>query len=261
MESSPNIDGATVPAPLAAPVLYRPEPAERPRINRAEMLRYLGYTGQDVNEELSARIERIAAELERSVSPRGVRRVFPVDARARDAAGEPCIRLAGTTVELVGRDAFRHLKDASYCAMLACTLGMESERRLRTLGGQNPLDATILDAACSAYVEAAVGAMDSAVKRAASDLGLASNWRFSCGYGDCPLDAQDAIVAALDATRLIGLTVTPSHLLLPSKSVTALIGLFEGDAHAADMRPTCATCRMRSTCAFRARGTTCYAQG
>ena len=95
----------------------------------------------------------------------------------------------------------------------------------------------MLDAACSAYVEAAVEQMDQQVKTDAAAHGLAGNWRFSPGYGDCPLSAQRSIVNALNATRLIGLTVTPTSLLMPTKSVTAVIGLFDGEVHDAQSRP------------------------
>ena len=116
----------------------------------------------------------------------------------------------------------------------------------------------VLDAACSAYVEAAVEQMDQQVKAAAAAHGLAGNWRFSPGYGDCPLTAQRSIVDALNATRLIGLTITPTSLLMPTKSVTAVIGLFDGEVHDAQSRPTCNICRMREHCRFRAAHTTCY---
>lgn len=72
-------------------------------------------------------------------------------------------------------------------ALMACTLGMDAERRLRTTGAQQPLEGAVLDAACSAYVEAAVEQMDQQAKAAAAAHGLAGNWRFSPGYGDCPL--------------------------------------------------------------------------
>ena len=251
---------AEVPAALAAPVLYRPGAGERPRIDRDEAMRYLGYGGQDIAPDLAARIEGVMSSLERGISPMGVRRVFPVDATGVDDAGEPCIRLEGTAVTLTGRDIYRHLKDARLCALMACTLGMASERKLRVLSSQHPLESAVFDASCSAYVEVAVGEMDAAVRRDAAEFGLTGNWRFSCGYGDCPLAAQPSIVAALNAGRLIGLTVTPSNLLLPSKSVTAMIGLFDGEVHDAGTRPTCRQCRMRPTCAFRARGTTCYGE-
>ena len=247
-----------VPPELARPVIYHPGPDEHPKIDRAEVLRYLGYTGQEIEPELSERIEGVIAGLERSIAPRGVRQVFAVNATGLDADGLPCIRLAGTAVELTGRDIFRHLKDASYCALLACTLGMDAERELRTLGSQQPLESAVYDAACSAYVEAAVEEMDAGVKAQASEFGLKGNWRFSCGYGDCPLDVQPTILAALNATRLIGLTVTTSNLMLPSKSVTAMIGLFEGEPRSASSVRDCRYCRVRQSCAFRRRGTTCY---
>lgn len=253
-----SASASDVPAGLARPALYQPTADEHPWLNRAEMLRYLGYSGQDIEPELEQRIEHVVTDLERDISPRGVRRVFAVDASETDATGEPCIRLIGTAVELTGRDIYRHLKDARYCALLACTLGMASERKLRMLGSQHPLESAVFDAACSAYVEAAVGQMDDAVRDSAAQLGLSCNWRFSCGYGDCPLAAQRGIVAALNAARLIGLTVTPTNLLLPTKSVTAMIGLFDGPVHDAKSRPTCNNCRLREECRFRARGTTCY---
>ena len=251
---------APVPPALASPSLYRVDPERRPRLDRREMLRYLGYNGQEIGAELSARIEAVVEELELTIEPRGVRRVFAVDAAGTDAAGMPCIRLAGTQVELCGRDIYRHLKDARFCALFACTLGMDCERRLRTLASQHPLESAVYDAACSAYVEAAVEQMDAQVKANAAALGLAGNWRFSPGYGDCPLTAQPQIIATLNATRLLGLTTTATNLLMPTKSVTAVIGLFDGNVHDADTRPTCKICRQRAHCRFRANGQTCYGE-
>ena len=158
----PHIDttAVEVPADLASPALYRVDAAHHPRVDRAEMLRYLGYGGQQIEPELSRRIELVVERLELDIEPRGVRRVFTVDATGVDEQGEPCIRLVGTNVELRGRDIYRHLKDARFAALMACTLGMDAERRLRTTGAQQPLEGAVLDAACSAYVEAAVEQMD-----------------------------------------------------------------------------------------------------
>lgn len=247
-----------MPAALASPVLYNVNPSARPRVDRAEMLRYLGYRGQDISPDLQRRIELVVEELELTVRPRGVRRVFAVDATGTDEAGEPCIRLTGSSVQLRGRDVYLHLKDASCAALFCCTLGMACERRLRTLASQQPLEGTVFDAACSAYVEAAVEQMDAQVKAQAKELGLSGNWRFSPGYGDCPLDAQPQIVAALNATRLLGLSTTATKLLMPTKSVTAVIGLFKGEVHDANTRPSCKICRLSESCRFRAAGTTCY---
>ena len=249
-----------IPAALATPVLYAPDPHARPRVDRQEMLRFLGYQGQQISDDLTQRIELVVERLELDIEPRGIRRVFAVDSAGVDDAGQPCIKLVGSSIVLKGRDIYRHLKDAQLCAVFACTLGMDCERRLRLLGGQHPLESAVFDAACSSYVEAAVEQMDAAVKEQAERFGLAGNWRYSPGYGDCPLTAQRDIVAALDATRRIGLTVTPTNLLMPTKSVTAVIGLFDGEVHDSNTRPTCNVCRLREHCRFRAAGTTCYSQ-
>ena len=49
--------------------------------------------------------------------------------------------------------------------------------------------------------------------------------RFSCGYGDLPLSLQREIFPALDVTRYIGVTLTDGDLMIPSKSVTAIVGI------------------------------------
>ncbi len=50
----PHIDttAVEVPADLASPALYRVDAAHHPRVDRAEMLRYLGYGGQQIEPEL-----------------------------------------------------------------------------------------------------------------------------------------------------------------------------------------------------------------
>ena len=59
--------------------------------------------------------------------------------------------------------------------------------------------------------------------------------RFSPGYGDFPLEYQRELLGVLDAAKRIGLTLTDSLLMAPSKSVTAVIGVYE----AADMPGGC----------------------
>ena len=46
--------------------------------------------------------------------------------------------------------------------------------------------------------------------------------RRSPGYGDLPLSLSRTILDALDAPRRIGVSITDSNLLVPSKSVTAI---------------------------------------
>ena len=48
------------------------------------------------------------------------------------------------------------------------------------------------------------------------------------GYGEMPLSMSREIIEKLEATRRIGVAVTDSDLLVPSKSVTAVCEIVRG---------------------------------
>ena len=111
-------------------------------------------------------------------------------------------------------------------------------------------------AAGSSLVECAADACEAAIVAEAARLGLHTNWRFSPGYGDLPLDIQPAIVRTLEADKKLGMTVTDSNLLVPVKSVTAFVGLFDGLYEGA--KRSCAGCPCAAHCSLRKAGTPCY---
>ena len=80
-------------------------------------------------------------------------------------------------------------------------------------------------------------------------------WRFSPGYGDLPITIQREFVRVTDAEKRIGLTVNEGGILLPRKSVTAIIGLSKEPIP--KQRRGCAYCNMNKTCQFRKGGTHC----
>ena len=53
--------------------------------------------------------------------------------------------------------------------------------------------------------------------------------RFSPGYGDFSIQYQKEILAVLEAGKSIGLSMTDGCMLIPTKSITAIIGIEEGD--------------------------------
>ena len=215
-------------------------------LNIKEALRYLG-AGTDAPPELRRQTADAAGKLTAALRPRYVYRVFPL-VREADA-----YRLAGTDVVLAGRSARTMLDQCGQAALLACTLGAGFDAMLRTEQARDMARAVILDACGSAWVEAGC---DAAERELAGRLpGRFLTDRFSPGYGDLPLTLQPALCAVLDAQRRIGVHVTESLLLTPSKSVTAVIGLSDRP-QAARIRG-CAYCMLKETCALRKGGTHC----
>lgn len=228
-------------------------------LDRSEALRYLGYAGQELDEELRARFERLADACERTLRPACVRATFDVDGeRSRWDGDGARVALAGSPLVLEGRSIAAHLRGARKAALMACTLGAASERELRKHAALGPVDALLYGAAASALVEAAADATEAVVAEEAAAEGLHAGSRFSPGYGDLPLAVQPAFLDALDATRRIGLAATESNLLVPSKSITAIVGLFDQPVPDEGARDACASCRLRDDCPFRKKGITCH---
>jgi len=72
--------------------------------------------------------------------------------------------------------------------------------------------------------------------------------RFSPGYGDLPLAIQPELFRVLEVQKNTGITLTESLLMMPTKSVTALIGVSTEDSHC--LIQGCESCGKRD-CSFR----------
>jgi len=145
------------------------------------------------------------------------------------------------------------LEQCDQVVLMACTLGTQFETLLRREQARDMSRAVILAACGSAWVEAGCDQVEQELAHCLPNRYRTD--RFSPGYGDLPLSLQPKICAALDTQRRLGLYVTESYLMNPSKSVTAIIGLSDWP-QMARIRG-CAYCSMRETCKLRVGGKHC----
>ena len=164
------------------------------------------------------------------------------------------VYLAEAGLLLTGADISRHLTGCGRVILLAATLSAAADRLIRQAQVYGMADALVVDALCVAAIEQACDAAEAEIFAAAH--APYRTWRFSPGYGDLPITLQSGILHALNAQRRIGLTVTPSSLLIPSKSVTAIIGISDSPTTQIG-KQGCASCNMRGRCAFSKSGTSC----
>ena len=211
-----------------------------------EALRYLG-AGAHPPKELRRQAAAAAEELAAQIQPRYTFQVFSLSHE------NGSFRLVGTDLLLSGCTAERMLAQCGQAILLACTLGTKFDTIVRAAQARDMARAVILDACGSAFVEQ--GCDEAERDIAARFPGLYLTDRFSPGYGDFPLSLQPGICAVLDAERRVGIHVTPSFLMNPSKSVTAVIGLSDRP-QMARIRG-CAWCSMHDTCTLRKGGKTC----
>ena len=216
------------------------------KLDIMEALRYLG-AGSSPPEVLRRDMEQIAGQLTAAVRPRYAYRVFSTVHEERG------VLLREASILLTGRSAARMLAQCDQAVLLICTLGAGFETMLRAEQARDMARAVMLDACGSAWVESGCNAAEEEL--AARFPGRYLTDRFSPGYGDLPLALQPAICAALDAGRRVGVQVTDSFLMNPSKSVTAVIGLSDRPQQARIRG--CAYCSMRETCTLRKGGKSC----
>lgn len=249
--------GAANPAPLFAFRTMRAKAHAVVSLSREEALRYLGYSGQVIDDELVARLESMATTCEKGLNPTFTWRVFAIDEQRCRWDENPCVALEGTSLSFEGKSINTHLRGARFAACFAATLGAESERQVRTLAATNPLDAMLYDACCNALIEEVAQAAQNDIAREAARAGLFARMRFSPGYGDLPLAIQPQFIKAIDASKRLGLTVNESLLLVPAKSITAIVGLFDTLPPKTTQSP-CKECIAREYCSYIEKGITCY---
>lgn len=207
------------------------------KIDRAELLRYLGWRGQPLDGVTSDSLERMSARCLEVAAPRSVVRKF---AYANGA-------LSDTGVKFEGSDIVGYLSGVDEVYLIAATVGAGIERELTRLTAVSRTDALIFDAAASCAIESYLDERTEELEKECSRILLP---RFSCGYGDFPISAQKDICALLNTPTRIGVCVDENYTLSPLKSVTAVIGILkEGETRKA-CASRCALCA-KTDCAYR----------
>ena len=207
-----------------------------------EIARYLGYGNRPLDGASARLAEECLAQLEGACTPRQVYR-----------------RMGREALPFSSGDLDRHLAGCRRCILMAATLGWETERRILQAQAGRMADAVVLDACATAGVEEVCDRLEDDLRRRYGRL----TGRFSPGYGDLPLELQPAVLRVLDAGRRIGLTLSPGGVLLPHKSVTAILGIDppQGQTLPAGTESCdrCGGCPQREGCVFRKGGGSCGA--
>lgn len=116
------------------------------------------------------------------------------------------------------------------CALIfAATVGASIDRMVQRYSRIYPSKALVMQAIGAERVEALCDAFCADLDRELTEDKRSLKRRVSPGYGDIPLTMQRDIFALLDCSRKIGVTLDDSLMMLPSKSVTAIAGVADGD--------------------------------
>lgn len=184
---------------------------DAPRISRREIIRYAG-GGRDEG-DFALLLDDCLLEAMPCFTYKVCYGVFTPERK------ECCFDFGFANVK--SRDLSVNLKECEDVVIFAATVGIGIDRLIMKYGRISPAKALIMQGIGAERIEA----LCDAFCRGLEEKGLLISPRFSPGYGDLPLEFQRDIFRTLDCSRKIGLTLSDSMLMSPTKSVTALVGL------------------------------------
>ena len=191
-------------------------------VNRKEIAQYLGIRGGEPDAVTAALIEDCLSELNEKITPKHVFQIHPLTLAA-DKAG-----IDFTCFQTNSKNLYRNLEGCDEVLLFAATIGQGADFIIRRYEKTKMSLAAVCQAAAAAMIEAYCNALNDAWKREYEAKGRFLKPRFSCGYGDFALEHHRDFVRVLEMEKRIGVHLNDALLMVPTKSVTAVIGI--GDA-------------------------------
>lgn len=193
-------------------------------IDEREVLRYAGYRGDAAPDPEELPLQKLLEKCRRIIRPACCKASFSYD------EAEQTIKTAGYNSDgrlvLPGESIKEFLSGADECVIFAATLGMEIDMEIRRLEIREPFEALMLDAAATAATEALAEYCQRKIEEELREKRKCINGRFSPGFGDMPLSFQKDVSLLLGMQKNLGISLSPSFLMTPMKSITAIVGVF-----------------------------------
>lgn len=215
---------------------------EQPAYDRKEILRYARAKDDGTLDDL---MDACIKEAQPYLSYRVCYTVLDIERRGG--------KIIFGGVETDSKTLQKALEGCGALLLFAATVGAPFDKLIMKYSRVAPSRALMFQALGAERVESLCDAFCGKISSDLNKEGKSLRTRVSAGYGDIPLSMQKEIFSLLDCPRKIGLTLNERLLMSPSKSVTAIAGIKNGDLEASggkDCGIKCALCP-DTGCAYR----------
>lgn len=230
-------------------------------IEKAEVLRYLRYKGQEIESSFSEKIDLAIEQTRSIITPRAVYERYPLK------FFEDRIEVEGTNLVFKSKDISKLLRGCKECILFAATIGTKVEMETRKAEYVDLAKSIIMDSAATTFVEQTCDYVQEIIEKEVKENGKCITMRYSPGYGDLPLECGKEILNILQSQKKIGLTTSSSGLMIPRKSVSAIIGIYDSSKDddidkynkVKKGKKSCLECPNYNNCIYRREsGGACY---
>lgn len=187
--------------------------ADEVTINEKEAYMYMGLRTKAPDEQVEGLFSSCLDEVKNAVTYKACFTEVPLGFPSENE-----VFLGFGTVK--SEKLFKHLQECKTAYLFAATAGTGIDRLVSRYKVLSPSKSLIIDAIGSAAVEGWCNRLNADIVN-----GREAKSRFSPGYGDLSLEYQKNILSYLDAYRKIGISLSSTLFMTPTKSVTAIIGI------------------------------------
>ena len=180
--------------------------------DKREACRYMGYRGEVKNEALEEIYGECLELLKKEADYKAVYREVPISLEKGAVDFGFC--------RIDNENLYKNLSGCSSAVIFAATAGVSTDRLIMRRSALSVAEGMVCDCIASSAIEVWCDEVNSVAVGERQ-----SKPRFSPGYGGVSLSYQQDILTFLDAQRKLGITLNDSLMMIPKKSVTAIIGI------------------------------------
>ena len=166
------------------------------------------------DERVLALADRAADAVEKEAVPKTLYRIFDCT-----VSGD-AVTIGGET--FVSSHLADNLRGCGRAVLFGATLGTQCDRLITAAATTDVALAMAIQAAAACKIEEVCDELEQQIIAA---HGVKLRPRYSPGYFDLDISEQQKIFAMIELTKRIGVTLTETYEMLPTKSVTAIIGI------------------------------------
>ncbi len=155
-------------------------------------------------------------------------------------------------ISLSSRELSSHIKGATHACIYLVTIGQDLEDAASNyMKMGDHLFGYLLYRVGSFAVESMAQNAENALRDSFKGKRMSVSMRFSPGYCDWPIEEQFKLQRILDFSK-IGVTLTDNCMMIPKKSISALVGVGNENLFSKIISP-CSVCNMK-VCDYRRSG-------
>ncbi len=186
-------------------------------IDKGEALRYMGYGKFEPDAAAAAMIDDCLIKAQAVCDYKACFAVCPVSVLDDSQTDLSFMQVSSKTFA-------KHMQGCSQAIVFAATVGIGADRLIGKYSRLSPAKAVMTDGIFTAAIESFCDLLcDDIFTGRYGNL----KFRYSPGYGDFPLPAQRTLLQVLNANVKIGVSLTDSLLMTPTKSVSAIVGIVD----------------------------------